>query len=855
MTDRVRAAIPDFALVVLIGATGSGKSSFARKHFLETEIVSSDHCRALVSDDETDQNATTDAFDLLHYTAGIRLKRRKLTVIDATSVKREDRAQLVKLARDHHALPVALVLDIHPDICSERNKGRANRDFGPQVARNHSKMLRRGLRGLQKKEGFRHVHVMKSPEQVDAVEIVREPLWTDQRQDHGPFDIIGDIHGCFDELTTLLVELGYQIDAFDVGSEDLITARHPEGRVALFVGDITDRGPRNVDSLRLVMGMCGEGSGRCVMGNHDYKLNKWLKGRKVQLNHGLDLTAAELEQTSDAFRKEVREFIYNLRSHYWLADGDLVVAHAGLKEEMHGRGSGSVRTFAMFGETTGEIDEFGLPVRLEWARNYRGRANVIYGHTPVPNAEWLNETLCIDTGCVFGGKLTALRWPERETVSVPAARQYAEPARPLDAVAGRTAQQDNDRLLYFDDYAAKRRIETRYKSTILIPEENSLAALEVVSRFAVDPRWLIYVPPTIGACPTAPEGPFLEYPTQAFDFYASRGVTELVAEEKHMGSRALIVVARDAAAAQNRFGAEDGKSGVIYTRTGRPFFHDETMEMDLVGRVAAAMAVSGLWDELATDWALLDAELMPWSAKAKDLLQKQYYPTVTAARVSSEALLDAIGCAGNVAELQALKATAEVRRANAVRMGEVIDGYCWAAETIDEYRIAPFHLLAAEGQVFIDRSHVWHMETLGRLAEADPILRPTGWMQFDAGNDEDRARVTDWWLEHTAGGGEGMVLKPNGFMVRGGKGLIQPAIKVRGRDYLRIIYGPDYDEPDNIERLRQRGLNRKFSLAEREFKLGFEGLNRFVEQQPLAKVHECALGVLALESEPVDPRL
>ncbi|MEM8760463.1 MAG: polynucleotide kinase-phosphatase, partial [Pseudomonadota bacterium] len=810
-------------------------------------------CRAVVSDDETDQTATSDAFDLLRYTAGVRLKRRKLTVIDATSVRREDRASLVKLARQYHALPVALVLDIDPDLCHARNQGRENRGFGPHVVRNHAKALRRGLRGLEK-EGFRQVHIMRSPEEAEAIEIAREPLWTDRRQDRGPFDIIGDVHGCFDELTALLGQLGYELDPFEPG-ESLLGARHAQGRIAFFVGDLTDRGPRNVDVLRLVMGMCAEGSGRCVMGNHDFKLNKWLKGRKVQLNHGLDLTATELEKCTPAFRKQVTEFTYDLRSHQWLAGGDLVVAHAGLKEEMHGRGSAAVRSFAMFGETTGEIDEFGLPVRLAWAREYRGHADVVFGHVPVREAEWLNSTLDIDTGCVFGGKLTALRWPERETVSVPAASQYAKPAKPLDIAGSLTAQQDHDRLLWFDDFAAKQRIETRLGGTVLISEEHALAALEVMSRFAVDPRWLIHLPPTMAACPTSPEGPFLEHPNEALDHYSKLGVTELVAEEKHMGSRALIVVATDAGAAAARFGTEDGKQGVVYTRTGRPFFKDDADEAAVVSRIAAAVDAAGLWGELATNWLLLDTELMPWSAKAQELLRRQYLPTVAAARLSAEALLDGVARVGTRPELTALADAAERQRDNARRMGETIDGYCWRAETIEALRIAPFHLLAAEGLVFTEKAHDWHMETIARIAEHDPILQATRWRRLDAANVADRAALVSWWLEHTGKGGEGMVLKPASFLARGEKGLVQPAMKVRGRDYLRIIYGPDYDLPQNIERLRQRGLGRKFSLADREFRLGHEGLSRFVEKAPLAKVHQCALGVLALESEPVDPRL
>ncbi len=851
-------AIPDFALVVLVGPTGSGKSSLARKHFLETEIVSSDRCRALVSDDETDQAATADALDLLHYTLGVRLKRRKLAVVDATSVQKPDRAALIKLARTHHALAVALVLDIDPKLCHERNSGRPNRDFGAHVARNHASALRRSLKGLSR-EGFHRVHVMRTPEEVDALEIVREPLWTDQRDDHGPFDIIGDVHGCFEELCELLANLGYALEGGGEAGETKIVARHPDGRRLIFVGDIADRGPRHVDCWRLVMGSVGAGTARAVIGNHDHKLGRYLAGRKVTPSHGLHLTIAELETASADFRAALARFIDGLRSHAWLDGGRLVVAHAGLKEEMHGRGSGDVRSFAMFGDTTGEVDEFGLPVRLDWARKYRGEAAVVYGHTPVLEAEWLNNTICIDTGCCFGGRLTALRWPERDLVSVPASRTYAEPARPLEPRSGPSSQQAHDRLLYFDDYAAKRRVVTRLGGTILIPEENSLAALEVMSRFAVDPRWLIHLPATMAACPTATaeidDGSFLEHPFPALDWFVERGVTDLVAEEKHMGSRALVVVARDAEAAQRRFGVEDGKAGTIYTRTGRPFFKDEAVEAALIARLIAAGDKAGVFDELSTDWLLLDCELMPWSAKAQELLDQQYRPTVLAAATSAGALLARLEQAGDHPDLAALRAKAARQEANAEAMARTLDGYCWPTESLDAYRLAPFHVLAAEGAVFADRPHAWHMGLAERLAAQDPVIQVTGWRAFNVADPAQRQAIAAWWLAHTGRGGEGLVIKPAGFTVKGDKGLIQPAMKVRGRDYLRIIYGPDYDLPENLARLRTRALGRKLSMAEREFKLGLEALHRFVERQPLAKVHECVLGVLALESEPVDPRL
>src|SRR5262249_23308152 len=152
-------------------------------------------------------------------------------------------------------------------------------------------------------------------------------------------------------------------------------------------------------------------------------------------------TIDQLEVADRGLKEALPAFLDGLRSHYWLDGGRLAVAHAGLKAEMIGRGSGAVREFALYGETTGEIDEFGLPVRADWASNYGGETAVIYGHTPAPEAQWVNNTLCIDPGCVFGGKLTALRWPEKQLVDVPARQVWCEPMRPLGAAAdARTAQ-------------------------------------------------------------------------------------------------------------------------------------------------------------------------------------------------------------------------------------------------------------------------------------------------------------------------------------------------------------------------------------------------------------------------------
>ncbi len=843
--------VPELSLVVLIGTSGSGKSTFARKHFLPTEVLSSDYCRGLVADDENAQYATNAAFEVLHFIAKKRLAAGRLTVIDATNVQPESRKSLIALAREFHCLPVAIVLEVAEDVARERNASRPDRGFGPHVVRQQASQLKRSIRGL-KDEGFRYVYRLRSVEDVDAATIERKQLWNNKRAEHGPFDIIGDIHGCFDELVELLGKLGYEV----TGGAENPMARAPEGRRAIFVGDLVDRGPNSPAVLRLVMSMVAAGQAYCVPGNHEEKLKKFLQGKKVQQKHGLETTVAQLESETPEFKSKAASFIDALVSHYVFDDGKLVVAHAGMKEELQGRGSGVVRQFALYGETTGETDDFGLPVRYDWAAEYRGKAMVVYGHTPVPEATWLNRTICIDTGCVFGGQLTALRYPEKELVAVDAKQTYYEPVRPLVRPED-VKQRPYGDLLDITDVQGKRIVSTRLHHNVTVREENAVAALEVMSRFAVDPQWLVYLPPTMSPSETCESGEFLEYPREAFAYFQKQGVAEVVCEEKHMGSRAVVVVCRDADVARRRFGALDGRDGIIYTRTGRAFFSDHDTERAVLARVRGALDKADFWGKFQTDWVCLDAELMPWSAKAQELLRSQY----GAVGASSRASLTAV-----VASLESALArgggTGELLKRFVPRNAMVNDyvaayrRYCWEVAGIDDYKIAPFHLLATEGAVHVDKDHVWHMDTLADLCRADSgLLMATPYRVVNLADEASVAGGIAWWEELTSKGGEGMVVKPRNWIVRGKKGLVQPAVKCRGREYLRIIYGPEYTAPENLDRLRARGLSTKRSLALREFALGIEALQRFVEKEPLYRVHECAFGVLALESEPVDPRL
>jgi protein phosphatase len=844
--------VPELSLVVLIGPSGCGKSTFARTHFKPTEILSSDSFRGLVSDDENDQSSTEDAFAALHFVAARRLARARLTVVDATNVQPEARKPLVALARQYHVLPVAIVLDLPERLCQERNRSRPDRDFGPHVIRQQKSHLHKSLRSLGR-EGFRHVHVLKSQEDVDGAVVERQPLWNNRKVDRGPFDIIGDVHGCCDELEELLAQLGYS-------RGDASVWQHPQGRKAVFVGDLVDRGPRVVDTLKLVMSMAAAGTALCVPGNHDMKLKKKLAGRDVTVSHGLDVTLAELDRETPEFRSLVQTFLDGLVSHYVFDEGRLVVAHAGLKEEMQGRGSAKVRDFALFGETTGETDEFGLPVRYQWAADYRGKASVAYGHTPVPEPEWLNRTINIDTGCVFGGRLTALRWPEKELVSVPARRTYADPVRPFLPEVSQptlTAQQANDDLLDIDDVRGKRQVTTRLHRSVTIREENAAAALEVMSRFAANPKWLIYLPPTMSPTETAKADGLLEHPAEALSYYRSNGVSTVVVEQKHMGSRAIVVVCRNADVARERFGVLEGEQGICYTRTGRRFFENSALENELLSVIGSALDRSQFWERFKTDWVCLDCELMPWSAKALELVRQQYASVGTAARVG---LGDAVSVLERASDrgmdVAALLERHRERQELADRFAKAYRHYCWPVESLRDIRVAPFHIMATEGAVHTGKDHVWHLtEIAAVVGNASELLIATPYRVVDLSDGASETATTAWWTELTANGGEGAVVKPLPFVATGSRGLLQPAIKCRGREYLRIIYGPEYTLPHHLSRLRERGISGKRSLALREFALGIEGLERFVQKEPLRRVHECVFGVLALESEPVDPRL
>jgi len=429
--------VPSPSLVVMVGPAGSGKSTFCRRNFRPAQIVSSDACRALIAGDAAAQRASAAAFAMAHRLAQERLRRGRLTVFDATSLDARARRPLVAMAARHGVPAVAVVLDLPAAACLAQDRRRSRR-VGRAVIALQARRLAAGLKRLRT-EGFAAVRLIRSAREAGRIRIwASSSSRCDRTDDEGPFDIIGDVHGCAPELVRLLRRLGYR------RTSPRAPFRHPAGRRAVFVGDLVDRGPRIVQAARIAMRMVTAGSAFCVPGNHEVTFLDCLNSHAGSASPGTLKSLRQIDALPGAARRrflaEFQAFLSGLPSHLVLDGGRLAVAHAGITSEHLGRSSPAARRFAIFGQTTGDLDRFGLPVRVKWAAGYRGRALVVYGHTPVRKPEWIRNTVNIDTGCVYGGTLTALRYPERTTVGVRARRDYYRPRRSLPAGVGVRAE-------------------------------------------------------------------------------------------------------------------------------------------------------------------------------------------------------------------------------------------------------------------------------------------------------------------------------------------------------------------------------------------------------------------------------
>lgn len=863
----MRITLPYAGIVLLVGPSNSGKTTLLNRlmkenQLLASEVISSDQFRVLVSDIEFIQwnqrpkeeadvlydqytRISTEAFEAMDYLIGKRARLNKLTIIDATHLKEDDRERYIRMGKKYHVPVVAIVLNVSEKELLMRDEHR-DHPRGKNRIKQQFQQFKRSLKSI-KKEGFHRTYILNEAE-LQELEIGRQenPLIIDLGNG---LDFIGDIHGCFEEFMELLGKLGY------VENEEGYYI-HPAGRKILSLGDVMSRGPRSLETMLFFKKHVVAGYAYMIDSNHGWKIARWLDGRNVKLAHGDEKVEADFEEyetqfgkeSMDKVKQELKDWLLAAKSHFIIQKNGVKVAvatHAGIRDHHIGKQSQRISDFCRYGDTDG-LDENGKPIRKDWTIGHQSSELIIWGHDPKPQPLLVNNTLNIDQGVVFGGALTAYRYPEKQFVQVQAKQDYADvPDNPLwEWERKRLAPPNLGK--YINGYS----VLTEQYGEIAIYKEGIKPALDDLSHYTLPLEELVYLPPTMSPTPKPSrlEG-YLEHPMEAFEYYQANGVDTMVVEKKHMGSRGILFLFKNKEAAKEYIGRES--LGAIYTRTGRAFFQKELEEKIL--KVLNA-DLNSYFEKYQTDFVLLDAEILPWNLKAKDLILKQY------AHVGEMALLDRIKlserlqkASENGRDVEAWIKESDENIKNAAVFNEVYQKYCWETEGLEGIQIAPFHTLAHSAETFFDKPHTWHMEKNQEFSGLSSLFVET---EYRVVTDEESMKdAIKWWEEMTEDGHEGFVVKPETYVARPKGKLLQPAIKVRGRKYLHIIYGIDYLHPENLSRLKQRNAGKKQRNALKEFSLGVEAVNRFVRREALERWHECVLGVLALESEPIDPRL
>lgn len=838
-----------YGIILLIGISGSGKSTFAKRLFLETEIISTDRFRALVSDDEASMGASGSAFKLAYQLVEERLKMKKLCVFDATNLNEQAWNPLKKIAKDYFAPISAIILDVPLQSAIAQNDAR-DRVVAHDVILAQYKAFKRVSFEELKKHGIKKVYKLNQ-EDMKTVQLERQNVPSVKDSVTGPFDIIGDIHGCAEQFHELVIKLGGKVEKADLLGRQIDRIIAPEGRTLVSVGDLVDRGPDSIGVLLSVLDACARGQMYLVPGNHDDKVKRYLQGHKVSRNHGTGETLEALDKENDQIKAYIKDGLNSLSSHLVFDYGRLVVAHAGLPKVMHGRMGPDVLQHALYGETTGKYDPDGLPQRIDWAGVYKSKAFVVYGHVPSKDVQIRNNTACVDTGCCFGAKLSALRYPEMTVVSVDSETSYRPLKRDLVVwpVEEKAPKKEEvflkDNRLDLNDLIEKREVVTN-EGTVKYSYTQSVSALESMERVASNPRRLIYLPPTMAPVRPSDFDDYLEHPHEAFSYFLEKGVKSVMCQTKHMGSRANMLVVRDPKTAKDIFGDENTFS--VWTRNGRKFFNDEMSEK--IGKIVRKAMD---WKEYT--WVLLDAEIMPWSAKAHSLIKDQYLNTSGAGSVGLPVLINQLKKASKIfPEMGAILEKQKLRLENVNKFSDVVLNYCWEQNDLEGLKIAPFHVLASSKETYFHKDHGWHMEQILKMTQKNDLLCMTDYKIVDLMDVNSVEDATKWWIQNTENLHEGMVVKPFGFTEMFEGKMVQPALKVRGREYLRIIYGPDYLMPENLSRLKDRG-GAKYSRALKEYSLGKTALDHFVKNDPLHLTHKAVFAIMALESEGIDPRL
>ncbi len=585
---------PADSLFITVGPAASGKTHFAHTHFDDTQVVSSDDCRAMVSDDPTNQDASLEAFDVMMKIIEHRLRLGKLTIADSTGLNPKIREQLRGIAEKHDRPVIALLFDVSEDRCLQNNKER-DRTVPEDVVKQHVDVFRDQVEEVRGESYHRTYRL--TPDQLDQI-MIRFRNTKVRVSDDGPFDIIGDVHGCLTELKELLDRLGYKRDNRGFF--------HPAERKAVFIGDLADRGPENIGSMALVMDMVENDRAYYVPGNHCNKLYRYFLGSDVNVRPGMQKTIDEFNELSPDQQEEIRDRFLNLYEssppYLVLDDGNLVITHAGIREEDIGKVNEDVVDFCLYGDTTGETRRNGFPVRRDWALAYRGNALIVYGHSPTARATPVNSTINIDQGAVYGGYLTALQYPERDLVRVKSKDEYSD----REGETIREMQLNRADQVYRTDLLVQdftHRPESEHE--IRIPEKVMKRGLDRISRASMPMRQLVYLPsePARGMPSSKEKSSFRECCGELVDHYESVGIEEIrIVREDDGLTPAVMLVNRTKEAARSLFSTE--RMFLLWNRSGQTYeipsehkerFRENVLEIPWLGDHEDAVIVEGLW--------------------------------------------------------------------------------------------------------------------------------------------------------------------------------------------------------------------------------------------------------------------
>ncbi len=907
---RQTIAVPRFALVVLMGPSGAARKEFAWKWFPRGSIVSVDRCREMVADDSSADSASAEALALLETWVAARTRLGRLTVVDTPGFDPRFRARMLELARQYHAPAFLIAIDLDAEPARERGRSGAKQSSrwrrGRQYRRFRKALERAGA------EGWNRAVTVNG--RLAGVEVAIRPLRV-ECDVPPPYDLIGDIHGCYQELRDLLEKLGYRKDPVQ-------GYRHPRGRRVIFVGDLVDRGPDSLSVLQLAMTMKRAGNALVTLGNHDNKLLNYLVGGRVRIDHGLELTVAELEAVDPGARKalvqDITAWLRGLPPYLMLDQGRLVVAHAGLPEHLHGRLSRVVTACAVYGAVRPVWHHDRPGGETDWPASYHGKALVVFGHTPTPLVETRGNTVCVDQGCVFGGKLTALRYPERQVVQVdardtyypddapdlevvsngtngadngehhdvhdeahnetppeiapvapcldpdvdqgPSAQAASSPPAPVTAPSATSANADGGArqpgasgnpgiAALLPDLGPLLRggtLTTAWLGPVKVRSQQIPVALDLIAKGNVDPRWLVFIPPPILPSASSTRKDHVDHLEEVLRHYRDSGLP-LMVEEMHLGKRVVIALGRDDDICAERLGVR--APGVIYDTIGVAPLAGHLLETT-IDRLRGVLEASGAFERLSARLLIIDAALLPWNLGNLDYVARQCLPAATALLASRARAIEALdGAIERGVPVRHLRDAALCDHDAARRTLHLLQQHVRSVGGPEDVRLVPHQVLATDTRTLFDKDRAWQWAEIERWMGGADVLFPSRRVQVTWKGDEDAALAL--WEEISSSGGGGVVVRTMDWFPspRGRPEL--PAVKVRGRETLRLELGPLYLSPDHISRSKGRALHARQATAIRNWALASEGLERFARGEPFSAYHPYALAVLAARASAI----